>query len=58
MEAGDGALAWKALRHVGEYEDAWARHGDCGKPRALEPGPFRIRGRAERLPRIRGTDAF
>ena len=27
METGDGALAWKVLRHVGEYGEAWARHG-------------------------------
>ena len=46
METGDGLLAWRMLRLVGEYREAWARHS-AGPPPALEPGPFRIRVQAE-----------
>ena len=46
METGDGVLAWRMLRLVGEYEEAWTRHAATGPP-ALEPGPFRIRVQAE-----------
>ena len=46
METGDGVLAWRILRMVGEYEEAWARHG-AGRPPAVEPGPFRIRVQTE-----------
>ena len=41
---GDGVLAWKVLRRVPEYREAWSRHGTAY---ALEPGPFRIRVQAE-----------
>ena len=47
METGDGALAWRVLRLVGEYGDAWSRLGPAGRAHALEPGPFRIRVQAE-----------
>ena len=47
METGDGTLAWRVLRLVRDYRDAWAMHGAAGEPRALEPGPFRIRIQAE-----------
>lgn len=47
MGAGDGVLAWRVLRHVGDYGDAWRRHGAAGPARALEPGPFRIHVQAE-----------
>ena len=46
METGDGVLAWRILRLVGDYEMAWARHG-AGSTPALEPGPFRIRIQSE-----------
>ena len=46
METGDGVLAWRMLRLVGEYREAWARHG-AGPPPAFEPGPFRIRVQTE-----------
>ena len=45
--AGDGVLAWRVLRRVGEYRAAWERHG-AGHGRAPdEPGPFRIRVQTE-----------
>ena len=47
METGDGALAWRILRLVREYEDAWERHAAAGPPPAPEPGPFRIRVQTE-----------
>ena len=47
METGDGVLAWRMLRLVGEYREAWARHAAAGSPPALEPGPFRIRVQTE-----------
>lgn len=47
METGDGVLAWRILRMVGEYEEAWERYGAAGPPPALEPGPFRIRVQTE-----------
>ena len=40
--AGDGALAWRVLRQVGDYVEAWDRHAARAAARALEPGPFRI----------------
>ena len=43
METGDGVLAWRILRLVGDYEEAWAPHGAAGPPPAPEPGPFPIR---------------
>ena len=46
METGDGVLAWRMLRLVGEYREAWARHA-AGPPPAPEPGPFRIRVQSE-----------
>ena len=46
METGDGALAWRILRLVGDYGEAWARHG-AGRPPAIEPGAFRIRLQSE-----------
>ena len=47
METGDGVLAWRILRLVEEYEEAWVRHRATGPPPALEPGPFRIRVQTE-----------
>ena len=47
MGTGDGALAWRVLRQVGEYVDAWSRHGAAARERGLEPGPFRIRVQEE-----------
>ncbi len=47
METGDGVLAWRMLRLVGEYREAWARRAAAGPPPALEPGPFRIRVQTE-----------
>lgn len=47
METGDGVLAWRMLRVLREYKEAWERHAAAGPPRALEPGPFRIRVQAE-----------
>ena len=47
MRATDGALAWRVLRQVGDYADAWDRHAAEVAARALEPGPFRIRVQAE-----------
>ncbi len=46
METGDGALAWRMLRLVGEYREAWAQHA-AGPSPAPEPGPFRIRVQKE-----------
>ena len=46
METGDGVLAWRVLRQVDEYVDAWTRHA-AGAAVALEPGPFRIRVQTE-----------
>lgn len=47
MATGDGALAWRVLRQVDDYADAWDRHAlAVGEP-ALEPGPFRIRVQSE-----------
>ena len=43
METGDGVLAWRVLRQVGDYADAWRMHGAAGPAHAPEPGPFRIR---------------
>ena len=40
--AGDGALAWRVLRQVDGYVEAWDRHAARARARALEPGPFRI----------------
>ena len=47
-ETGDGVLAWMVLKQVGEYREAWDRHGaSAGVSAALEPGPFRIRIQTE-----------
>ena len=43
----DGALAWRVLRQVGDYVEAWERHGAASAARPPEPGPFRIPVRAE-----------
>ena len=42
MATGDGAFAWRVLRQVGDYVDAWDRHAAAAWDPALEPGPFRI----------------
>ena len=47
METGDGVLAWRMLRLVGEYREAWERHAAAGPSPAPEPGPFRIRIQTE-----------
>ena len=47
MESGDGVLAWRMLRVLREYKEAWERHAAAGPPRVLEPGPFRIRVQTE-----------
>ena len=47
METGDGALAWRILRLVGDYGEAWANHAATGPPPEVEPGPIRIRVQAE-----------
>ena len=39
----DGALAWRVLRQVDDYVDAWDAQSAEVAARALEPGPFRIR---------------
>ena len=39
---GDGALAWRLLRQVEDYVDAWGRHAARARVRAMEPGPFPI----------------
>ena len=45
VETGDAMLAWRVLRQVGEYGEAWRRHAaGFGAP---EPGPFRIRMQTE-----------
>ncbi len=44
---GDGALAWRVLRQVDDYVDAWDRHEAGARARTLEPGPFRILVQAE-----------
>ena len=44
---GDAVLAWRVLRRVGGYVEAWELHGAAGAARALEPGPFPIRVQAE-----------
>ena len=42
----DGALAWMALRWLGEYSEAWAGHAaEAGASAPSELGPFRIRAR-------------
>ncbi len=42
----DGALAWMALRRLGEYSEAWAGHAaEAGASAPSELGPFRIRAR-------------
>ena len=47
-ETGDGVLAWKVLRQVGEYGEAWRRHAAAdGVPGTPEPGPFPIRIQTE-----------
>ena len=44
MASGDGVVAWKVLRQVFEYGEAWRRHAaSAGVSGALEPGPFRVR---------------
>ena len=45
--AGDGALAWRVLRQVGDYVEARERHGAATAACAPEPGSFRIRVQAE-----------
>ena len=45
--AGDGVLAWKVLRRVGEYREAWDRHAAGHACAPDEPGPFRIRVQSE-----------
>ena len=47
LETGDGILAWKALRQVKEYGEAWWRYGAAGPAHRLEPGPFPIRIQTE-----------
>ena len=47
MATGDGALAWRVLRQVADYVDAWNRHAAAAGELALEPGPFRIRVQTE-----------
>ena len=47
MQTGNGVLAWRMLRLVGKYQEAWARYGAAGPPPALEPGPFPIRVQTE-----------
>ena len=43
-ETGDGVLAWKVLRQVVEYGEAWRRHAAAADVSgAPEPGPFPIR---------------
>ena len=39
--AGDGTLAWRVLRQVGDYVDTWERHAASSAVQA--PEPFRIR---------------
>lgn len=43
METGDGVLAWKVLKQVGDYEVAWRRQVAGGLSHSSEPGPFPIR---------------
>ena len=45
--AGDGVLAWKVLRRIGEYREAWDRHAVGHAWAADEPAPFRIRVQLE-----------
>ncbi len=53
--AGDGDLAWRVLRLVREYGEAWARHGAPGAPhgtargteRGAAPGAFPVRVQSE-----------
>ena len=44
IETGDGVLAWKVLKEVGDYQEAWCSHAaGAGMSARFQPGPFRIR---------------
>ena len=47
VRASEDVLAWRVLRQVTEYREAWDGHFACHERVPDEPGPFRIRVQAE-----------